>query len=97
MRTVIGKLLGASAMAVLLAGCGGSQLPASQAKTRFAVAQFIEAEVGSIDGESRGGQALGTVCITKSSTSWFCESSYTPANGRGDVRQRHRREHGRHI
>lgn len=75
------RLLATSVVGVLIAGCGAMQGPKNPAKTRFAIAQFVEARVASLDGEHRDGNALITVCGTSSNTSWLCSSYYASANG----------------
>ena len=69
---------------LLLVSCGGRvgfDPAAHPAKTRFAIAQFIEGRALSLLGPYQGADALATICLSESSTSWYCTSTYAPPNG----------------
>ena len=69
---------------LLLSGCGrsGGFNPASQpAKTRFAIAQAVEAQVAAESGAYQGSNELSTVCGTQSADAWFCTSQYADTSG----------------
>ena len=67
----------------VLAGCGSahSNSAPNPARTRFAVAQYIETRVGAADGATRDGDELVTICLNRSHLTWTCNSTYTPASG----------------
>jgi hypothetical protein len=82
MVVVLRGLLGMGVVTFFVAGCGGgAQTPRDLAKTRFAIAQFIELQVASIEGATQNGNALSTVCTSQSNTVWICSSVYLPPEG----------------
>ena len=71
----------ATLLLVSCGGRGGFDPAANPAKTRFAIAQFIEERALSLLGPYQHADALATICVSESSTSWFCTSTYAPPNG----------------
>ena len=68
-------------------GASGSATASApnEPKLRFAIAQLIEADIAKLNGETRNGDELQTICTSMSSTTFYCGSAYSLAQRVSDT------------
>jgi hypothetical protein len=91
LTAVLRGIAAALLTAVALAGCGGRSTtpdgaisatpsavgtaPPHEGQTALAIAQFVEANVAALEGQTNDGKPLGTTCVDNGKGRWFCMSA----------------------